>query len=125
MKGIVRCLTKIILHTHTLLHSKVVENIGLITNPYSFYENYKLPRYEIGEKVKCKQINLCKFLYIWSTLLFNLCCEILYTCHRTKSFHTHQNKAYISFQNGIISGRRIYPFNKGLRIYGGGVPPPF
>ena len=24
-----------------------------------------------------------------------------------------------------INGRRIYPFNKGLRIYGGGVPPPF
>ena len=24
-----------------------------------------------------------------------------------------------------FNGRRIYPFNKGLRIYGGGVPPPF
>ena len=24
-----------------------------------------------------------------------------------------------------INGRRIYPFNKGLRIYEGGVPPPF
>ena len=24
-----------------------------------------------------------------------------------------------------LNGRRIYPFNKGLRIYGGGVPPPF
>ena len=24
-----------------------------------------------------------------------------------------------------INGRRIYPFNKGLRIYGGGVPSPF
>ena len=27
--------------------------------------------------------------------------------------------------NSEINGRRIYPFNKGLRIYGGGVPPPF
>ena len=25
----------------------------------------------------------------------------------------------------FLNGRRIYPFNKGLRIYEGGVPPPF
>ena len=25
----------------------------------------------------------------------------------------------------FVNGRRIYPFNKGLRIYGGGVTPPF
>ena len=24
-----------------------------------------------------------------------------------------------------VNGRRIYPFNKGLRIYGGGYHPPF
>ena len=28
-------------------------------------------------------------------------------------------------QTAIFNGRRIYHFNKGLRIDGGGVPPPF
>ena len=31
----------------------------------------------------------------------------------------------LMLNNFVFNGRRIYPFNKGLRIYGGGVPPPF
>ena len=32
---------------------------------------------------------------------------------------------FLIFPKKAFNGRRIYPFNKGLRIYGGGVPPPF
>ena len=46
-----------------------------------------------------------------------LCLEFAY-------FVVIEDQALVSF-NEFINGRRIYPFNMGLRIYGGVYHPPF
>ena len=38
---------------------------------------------------------------------------------------TQQDKELKALEDAVLNGRRIYPFNKVLQIYGGGVPPPF
>ena len=41
------------------------------------------------------------------------------------TLHLHLKRTWMTSSQFTFNGRRIYPFNKGLRIYGGVYHPPF